>query len=94
VTAAHGSIARMQITFKLYASLGDYLPADRRRGNELPLEVPEGATIDQVIAPFNLPSKLVHLVLVNGHYVPPAERATRPLQAGDVLAIWPPVAGG
>jgi sulfur carrier protein ThiS len=84
----------MQITFKLYASLGDYLPADRRRGNELPLEVPDGATIEQVIAPFQLPSKLVHLVLVNGHYIAPAERATRPLQPGDVLAIWPPVAGG
>jgi sulfur carrier protein ThiS len=84
----------MQITFKLYASLGEFLPADRRRGNELPLEVAEGATIEQVIALFNLPPRLVHLVLVNGHYVAPAERSTRPLQPGDVLAIWPPVAGG
>jgi sulfur carrier protein ThiS len=84
----------MQITFKLYASLGEYLPADRRRGNELPLEVAEGATIEQVIAPFGLPAKLVHLVLVNGVFIPPAERAARVLVAGDVLAIWPPVAGG
>ena len=84
----------MQITFKLYASLGEYLPADRRRGNELALEVAEGATIEQVIAPFGLPPKLVHLVLINGVFVPPAERASRALAAGDVLAIWPPVAGG
>ncbi|MBK9133931.1 MAG: MoaD/ThiS family protein [Betaproteobacteria bacterium] len=84
----------MRITFKLYASLGDYLPADRRRGNELPLDVSEGATIAEVTAPFALPPKLVHLVLVNGHYVPPAERATRKLVEGDVLAIWPPIAGG
>jgi sulfur carrier protein ThiS len=84
----------MQITFKLYASLGEYLPAERRRGNELPLEVPDGATIEQVIAPFQLPPKLVHLVLVNGHYIAPPERATKPLQPGDVLAIWPPIAGG
>ncbi|MBI5717728.1 MAG: MoaD/ThiS family protein [Burkholderiales bacterium] len=84
----------MQITFKLYASLGEYLPADRRRGNELSLEVSEGATIAEVMAPFALPAKLVHLVLVNGHFVPPAERATRPLAGGDVLAIWPPIAGG
>lgn len=84
----------MQITFKLYASLSEYLPADRRRGNELALEVREGATIDEVTAPFNLPAKLVHLVLVNGHYIAPAERATRPLVEGDVLAIWPPIAGG
>ncbi|MBL8345887.1 MAG: MoaD/ThiS family protein [Rubrivivax sp.] len=84
----------MHITFKLYASLGEFLPADRRRGNELPLEVPEGATIAQVTAPFALPDKLVHLVLINGHYIPPEERATRPLVEGDVLAIWPPIAGG
>jgi sulfur carrier protein ThiS len=41
-----------------------------------------------------LPPKLVHLVLVNGVYIPPNQRAERPLQAGDVLAIWPPIAGG
>lgn len=84
----------MQITFKLYASLAEYLPADRRRGNELALDVAEGATIDEVVAPFRLPPKLVHLVLVNGTYVAPADRAGRVLQPGDVLAIWPPIAGG
>jgi sulfur carrier protein ThiS len=84
----------MRITFKLYASLSEYLPAGRRQGNELPLDVPEGATIDEVTAPFALPAKLVHLVLVNGHYVPPGERASRRLAEGDVLAIWPPIAGG
>jgi sulfur carrier protein ThiS len=84
----------MQITFKLYASLGEYLPADRRQGNAIPLTVAPGDTIAQVIEPFKLPMKLVHLVLVNGVFVPPQERATRTLQEGDVLAIWPPIAGG
>ncbi len=84
----------MQITFKLYASLGEYLPADRRRGNEMALEVPEGATVLGVIEPFNLPMKLVHLVLLNGRYIAPEQRATQVLVEGDVLAIWPPIAGG
>jgi len=84
----------MQITFKLYASLTDYLPADKRRSNEMSLDVPEGATFEQVTEPFQLPQKLVHLVLINGRYIAPADRATLPLQPGDVLAIWPPVAGG
>jgi sulfur carrier protein ThiS len=84
----------MQITFKLYASLGEYLPADKRRGNEMPLTVAEGATVQSVIEPFGLPAKLVHLVLVNGHYIAPADRPSKVLVEGDVLAIWPPIAGG
>jgi len=87
-------ITPMQITFKLYAGLTDYLPAEHRRGNLMPLEVPADAPIAQIIAPFHMPPKLVHLVLVNGVYVAPEERATRTLAEGDVLAIWPPVAGG
>lgn len=84
----------MQITFKLYASLTQYLPPDARQGNQMPLDIAPDATIADIIAPFNLPMKLVHLVLINGVYVAPAERASRTLQAGDVLAIWPPIAGG
>jgi sulfur carrier protein ThiS len=84
----------MQITFKLYASLGEHLPHGKRQGNAMTLDVAPGATILEVIAPFTLPMKLVHLVLVNGVFVPPEERATRALSEGDVLAIWPPIAGG
>lgn len=84
----------MRITFKLYASLTDHLPPDRRPGNAIELEVAEGATVAEVIAPFNLPHKLVHLVLINGVFVPPEERTRRALKPDDVLAIWPPIAGG
>ena len=84
----------MKITFKLYATLTDYLPPQARGDNRIELDVAPGATIAQVSEPFGLPAKLVHLVLVNGVYVPPAERATRTLSEGDVLAIWPPIAGG
>ena len=84
----------MKITFKLYASLTDYLPPEARRGNRVELDVAPDATIDQIIEPYGLPMKLVHLVLVNGVYVPPEARATRTFIEGDVLAIWPPIAGG
>lgn len=84
----------MKITFKLYASLTDYLPVDARRGNQMPLEVAADAPIARIIEPFGMPPKLVHLVLVNGVFVPPEERASRTLAEGDTLAIWPPIAGG
>jgi len=89
-----GHHATMQITFKLYATLTDYLPFDQRRGNQIRLDVPEGASVAEVVAPFNLPPKQVHLVLINGTFVPPAERTSRRLTEGDTLAIWPPIAGG
>jgi sulfur carrier protein ThiS len=84
----------MKITFKLFASLTDYLPAQGRDGNVVELEVPDDTTISQMVARYSLPDKLVHLVLVNGSYVAPEQRAAHVLQAGDALAIWPPIAGG
>jgi sulfur carrier protein ThiS len=84
----------MQITFKLYASLTKYLPADARYDNRVTLKLDEGATVQQVIEPYGMPPEQVHLVLINGVYVPPAERLSRELVDNDTLAIWPPIAGG
>ena len=84
----------MKITFKLYASLTEYLPAEARRSNRVELDVADGTTITQIIDPLAMPPRLIHIVLVNGVYVQPEARATHALQQGDVLAIWPPIAGG
>jgi sulfur carrier protein ThiS len=84
----------MRITFKLYASLTQHLPAEARQGNQIPLDIAEGTPIARIIEPFGMPEKLVHLVLVNGVYVPPAERLSFVPKEGDVIAIWPPIAGG
>ncbi len=84
----------MHITLKLFASLSDYLPPEARYTNILQLEVAPDATISQIIEPFGLPPKMVHLVLINGSYIEPDKRLTQTLVEGDVLAIWPPIAGG
>jgi sulfur carrier protein ThiS len=84
----------LRITFKLYAGLTQYLPAEVRVGNAMPLDLPEGTTILEAIKPFGLPMNLVKLVLINGVYIAPEQRGERVLQDGEVLAIWPPVAGG
>ena len=84
----------MKITFKLFASLTDYLPVDARYSNVLELDVEPEASIMQIIEPYGLPPKLVHLVLINGKYIEPEKRLTQTLVEGDVLAIWPPIAGG
>jgi sulfur carrier protein ThiS len=82
------------ITFKLFATLQDYLPPEAKRTNALALEIDEATTVAQIVKRFALPEKLVHLVLIDGVFVPPAERSGRVLRDGETLAIWPPVAGG
>jgi len=83
----------MQVTLKLYAQLGQYLPPGAER-NIIEIEVAEGTSIWQVIDAYNVPRAMCHLVLVNGHFKAPAIRDEVKLQPGDALAVWPPVAGG
>ena len=83
----------MRVTVKLYATLGDYLPAGSRN-NRVELEVADHAAVGEVLAPFGLPPRLTHLVLVNGVFIPPEARAACRLKDGDILAVWPPIAGG
>lgn len=83
----------MKIRLKLFASLSEYLPAGTQ-SNELELEVADGASVQGVIDLHSVPSKRVHLVLVNGYYIQPQARAATRLKEGDVLSLWPPVSGG
>jgi sulfur carrier protein ThiS len=84
----------MNITLKLFASLTDYLPVESKYTNMVTLNVAEGTTIGNIIERHSLPPKWVHLVLVNGVYIYPEQRAKHILVEDDVLAIWPPIAGG
>lgn len=83
----------MRVTVKLYATLSDYLPS-ASKNNRVELVAAEGACVQEVLQQFSLPVKLTHLVLVNGVFIPPEARPTTALQEGDVLAVWPPIAGG
>ena len=83
----------MQITLKLYASLGTYLPESAVK-NEAKIEVPEGTTIKKILEDHKVPPQACHLVLLNGHFQPPATRGAVVVKPGDAIAVWPPVAGG
>ena len=83
----------MRITLKLFATLRDHLPAEAHE-SAIEIDVPDDVTPNQVIDRYGVPRKLAHLVLVNGIYVEPAHRDEGRLKDGDVLAVWPPIAGG
>lgn len=82
----------MKITFKLYASLSGFLPPEAR-DHQIVMEVAQATSPLQLLEQRGVPAAKVHLVLVNGVFVPPHERHL-PLKAGDHLAVWPAVAGG
>ena len=83
----------MQVQLELYASLMRHLPpnADRHR---VRLEVPPGTTAHALLDRFQVPREQAHLVLRNGVFLHHEERDRTVLEEGDVIAAWPPVAGG
>ena len=89
-----GEAGTVAITLKLYATLQHLLPAGTRR-NAAEVRIPAGASLNEVIDAWKVPRELAHLVLVNGVFACEADRdVPGALDAGDTLAIWPPVAGG
>ncbi|MDZ7752377.1 MAG: MoaD/ThiS family protein [Gammaproteobacteria bacterium] len=83
----------MEVQLELYASLMGYLPpgADCHR---VRLEVAPGITAHGLLDHCGVPRAQTHLVLRNGVFLHAAERDRVALEDGDVLAAWPPVAGG
>ncbi|MEL6372802.1 MAG: MoaD/ThiS family protein [Pseudomonadota bacterium] len=86
-------MSTLQVTLKLYASLGAYLPAGAQR-NQAAIAVDAGTTVLELLDTHNVPRTSCHLVLLNGVFQPPATRGETRLSDGDALAVWPPVAGG
>jgi sulfur-carrier protein len=84
----------MKITLKLFASLAAHLPAEARSSHTIDLDVEPGTTVLDVIRRHGIPEVLCGIVLIDGAWVARPDRATRALSEGEVLSIWPPVAGG
>ncbi|MEN8261414.1 MAG: MoaD/ThiS family protein [Pseudomonadota bacterium] len=83
----------MKIKLKLYASLDKYLP-ESSSNHCAPVEIPPGATAHEVLRRYNIAPEMAYLVLLNGVYLEPEKRDDSLFSEGDVLAVWPPVAGG
>ncbi len=83
----------MEVTVKLFASLGTYLPPGAKR-NEAVMEIADDTSVDQLMTQLNLPRELTHLVLINGIYIEREERDRMTFAPGDEFAVFPPIAGG
>ena len=83
----------MNISIQLYASLMRYLPPGKSRFRR-EIKVDKGLLLNQLIEDFHIRPEEAHLVLVNGRHINVEDRDNHELMEGDVISIWPPVAGG
>jgi molybdopterin converting factor small subunit len=79
----------MIVHVKLFATLRRQYP-DVGIGEPMPVELPDGATVEQLIECLRLPAEQVKIVFVNN--IVQQEQYT--LNDGDELGIFPPVGGG
>ncbi|RLC63422.1 MAG: MoaD/ThiS family protein [Chloroflexi bacterium] len=74
---------------RLFATLCRHFP-NLKLGEAMPVELPEGATVGQLVEHLGLPADEVKVVFVNGI----VRGVEGPLAAGDEVGIFPPVGGG
>ena len=79
----------MKVQVELYATLSKFLPPGAE-GRKAMVELPEGATVDDLLRHLAIPPEMAALLLVNGTHRPPEAV----LKDGETLAIFPPLAGG
>ena len=80
----------MHIEVKLFANLRKNLPPGST-GSKTKLTLTDGTTIKMLIDQLKIPVELAQMVLVNGEQT---REFDRPLNEGDTVSIFPPVAGG
>jgi molybdopterin converting factor small subunit len=80
---------RMKIEIKLFANFREYLPPGSEKYTCW-LELEEGTTVGQALQRLKIPESIPMITLVNGLH----RTFEDPLQAQDVLSVFPPVAGG
>jgi len=87
----NGNSMKMYIEF--YASLMKYLPPGNSRFRR-EIKVEDSLVLGNLIERYHISPEEAHIVLVNGHFVGLEDRPGRTLDEGDVVSVWPPVAGG
>lgn len=74
----------MKVTLKLFATLRDYGAKYEE------LELKEGATLEELVDMKKIPKDMPMIKLVNAEFAEFNQR----LKDGDVVALFPPIAGG
>ena len=79
----------MEIEIKLFATLRDYLPKGSGRFS-CKMEMEGQTRVKDILERLRIPEEIPKIILVNGIH----GKVDQVLKEGDVVSIFPPVAGG
>jgi molybdopterin converting factor small subunit len=79
----------MEIEVKLFATLRDYLPKGSGRFS-CRMEIDGRTCVQDILSKLRIPDDIPKIILINGIH----GKKGQVLKEGDVLSIFPPVAGG
>jgi len=80
----------MKVRVKLFASLASFSPQGGLPGTPFELELPSGATLNDLTQYLQLPNEQIKVCFVNSRIQPPEYV----LNDGDDVGIFPPIGGG
>jgi|DewCreStandDraft_1066081.scaffolds.fasta_scaffold03358_1 molybdopterin synthase sulfur carrier subunit len=79
----------IRVNVKVFATLRRYYP-ELGIGEGMDVDLPDGATVGQLVQHLGLPADHVRVAFVNGI----ARDDSHPLADGDEVGLFPPVGGG
>lgn len=79
----------MKVEVRLFATLATYLP-DEGDGRSVTLDLADGSTVRDFVQSLRIPDDMPFIAMINGRDAP----FEQSLADGDVLSLFPPLAGG
>ena len=79
----------MKVEVRMFENLAKLLPPGSQN-KRATITVKKGTTVDELLERLKVPERITNIVMVNG--VQGAREAE--LKEGDVVSIFPPIAGG
>jgi molybdopterin synthase sulfur carrier subunit len=79
----------MKVEVRLFANLAKLLPPGSQR-KRAAMTVRKRATVDELLDKLSVPPKITNIIMVNGVH---RDRKTE-LKEGDIVSVFPPIAGG